>query len=249
MSELFDPQTDEDVAALQRVAKIRVKRMELGKWTYAPMGFAPDTLETQSQVYALFGGGDYTIEFRDVENKWIKAVRFALPGKPLPLVPDYEAEAKPAPAPTVTQPAPGMSEGGLLMQFMMAQMQQTTQILVAVLSKGDAGSDKLLARSQQLEDRARSEHTEFLKTILERANTAAAAAPAGGHEAFMAGIEWAQGMFSDMMAKNGASAEQRPEDFMSSMTQFVQGLAAVGREMSSNGNAGAGVPPANGAAH
>jgi hypothetical protein len=239
MNDLFLVEDEAARAKLERCAKVRVKRLELGKWVYCPIAYTPETLETLEQLHEIFGGGDYTLEARDTDNHFLHNIRLQLPGKPKPLMPEPE----PPPAAPAVAASPVQSESAFVMQMVMAQMQQTTQILTAVLSRGDNSSDKILARSQQLEDRARTEHNEFLKAILGRAEQQAAAQPTvgGSKESFLEGIEFAQGLFSEMMNKQGAA--ENPADFMTSMNQFLQGLAAIGREVSTTG-VPAGVPPA-----
>ena len=244
MNELFLCEDEKDREKMERCAKIRVKRLELGKWVYCPIAYDPNTLETMEQLHEVFGGGDYTLEARDDQNSFLRNVRFQLPGKPKPLAPEPEPPPAPAPAPSA---GPVQTENGMLVQLMMAQMQQTTQILVAVLSRGDSSSDKLLERSQQLEDRARSEHTEFLKTILERANQAASSQPAvgGSKESFIEGMEFTQGLMAEMANRNEAGGDN-PADILSTIKQAVEGLGAISKAVGGSGPP-ATPPPPNGA--
>jgi hypothetical protein len=247
MNELFMPETAEDAEKLGSIVKIHVRRMEGGKFVYAPTSFEPAALTSIEQVHELYGGGDYMIEGRDNGGIFVKNHRVQLPGKPKPLsLEQQEQEAAAAAAklaPTPAPAAPPASEGSMLMQLMMAQMQQTTQILTAVLSRGDSSSNNLLERSRQLEDRARTEHTEFMRTLLERANTAAAGAAGGGagtKESFIEGMEFAQGLVSEMMAKQESG--ENPADLLSSLSEFMKGLGQVGKEVASTG--GNGIPSA-----
>jgi hypothetical protein len=245
MNELFLCETPEDEKLLERCRKIRIKRLELGKWVYCPTAYDPETLETHEQMHEIFGGGDYTVEARDAQNSFLKNVRFQLPGKPKPLALEPEPEAPAVVAATV---APMQTESGAMVQLMMAQMQQTTQILVAVLSRGDSSSDRLLERSQQLEDRARSEHTEFLKTILERANVAASSQPAAGgsKESFIEGMEFTQGLMQEMASRTEAGGDD-PASILNTIKQAVEGLGAISKQVSGSGPP-ATPPPPNGAA-
>jgi hypothetical protein len=242
MSELFLPETEEERAKIAAITRIHVRRKEGGKYVYAHTSFEPEAITSMEGVFDLFGGGDYLIEGRDENGVFCKNARFQLAGKPKPLAPEPE----PAPAAAlVAAAAPALSEGSMMMQLMMAQMNQTTTLLTTILSRGDSSSQNLLERSRQLEDRARLEHTQFLQTILERSATQVAALPAGGNkESFLEGIEFAQGLMEQINQKNGSGGEgENPADLLSTFKSVVEGLGAL----ANTNKGGATPPPANGA--
>lgn len=227
MSQLFLPETEEEARKLGTITRVHVRRMEGGKFVYSPHSFEPEALTSIEQVHELFGGGDYMVEGRSDGGVFVKNFRFQLPGVPKSLslaeqqAKEEQAAAARAPAPPAAAP---QSEIGALTQLMMAQMNQTTQILVAILGRGDSASDKLFERRQALEDQARREHTQFLQTVLERGN-AAAAAGGGSQESFMQGVEFAQGLVSEMMQRQGeGGAGAGGDDILSTLAQFVQGF-------------------------
>jgi hypothetical protein len=224
------------------IASIHVRRLENGKFTYCPTNYQPEALESLEALYSLHGGGDYILEARDADKRFCRTRRLQLPGPSKPL----SADATPAPA-AAPPPAsaPGMSESMMMMAMFdrMMQLQQTSSqnnqaLILGILNRGETASAQISERRAELERQSRLEHNQFLQTMLETAKDRGAGE--GGE--FVKGLEFAQGLFSEMMEKN-AQTSDNPDDFMASLLQFMQGIGALGKQNA--GGAGNGAPGAN----
>lgn len=141
---LFPQHEDEDEP--RQVDFIQVTRFEATGLVWAQRVFAASEIQSLQDLFNFFGGGSYELIARAKTETGkcgliTDRARYPLDGPPRPL-----SGAPPPMAPIAGAPAPaaGADAGmiGLLLQFMMHQSAQSTQIMVAMLqaSKSDSAA-------------------------------------------------------------------------------------------------------------
>jgi hypothetical protein len=199
---------------------IRVYRhLPDGTRNLAPQSFGPDELSDIDVFFDLFGGGKYEVVAHAGDGKIITRNRLSFEGRPKPLNGDAPERGESAP-PQAGQPQDGGSPWAMMMTFLQMQMQmaqvqskQQTELMLALLGRGDQNSAQHVATMQALHDRFAQSQTQLLGMILQTGKSGE-----GGSEAFMKGVEWAQ-----EFARGAAEAaeESDGDDLMSTIGQFV----------------------------
>jgi hypothetical protein len=215
------PERDGDLAPPE-ICTIHVSRYERGRMRFAPMKFGPGDLNDLTDIYEIFGGGVYELIAKDSRNRISRKERVEIAGPSRPLVPtdDESQTGIPAPAMPETSGArvtdytrAGMSEPMLaLMVQMMQQMhesnvnqqQANTQILVALLNRGQDSSKDYVQAMGSLQG-------QFMQAL---AN--AQGGGGGGVDAFLKGVE----MAADIRA--GAAEAAGGDD--STIRDIIQGV-------------------------
>lgn len=215
-----------------RVETIHVQRTPDGTHHHA---FGADELQSLEQLYQMFGGGQYTLLAR-AGGRLTGRQTVTLPGRSKPLNPELPAEEDDEPeAPPPMYQAPSGAPSDSLMiamlqmmqqnsqqqtQMMLAQSQQTIQLVTALMAQSGQGAQSHVATMQALHDRFAQSQSDLMKAMLE--SKTATASSGGGLDAFMKGVE-----FADRFA--GASEEDGIAGIVDSLSPFLQGAnAAVG---------------------
>ena len=216
---------DDDV----EVGFINVARLEGGRAVFATRQFSGDELTDLEVIWDLYGGGDYELIARDRGNKHITARRrYSLDGPKRPMT------GEPVQPVAVAQPvhhhAPADGTAAVLpmmMQFMQMmaqssqqQAQQTTQILLAVLERGNSSGREHIASMQALHDRFAQSQSELMRAMIESKQST------DPSELFLKGVEYAQGIVEG----NGAAiaeAAGNGEDIGSTIRDMFQGVAVM----------------------
>jgi len=187
------PERDGDLAPPE-ICTIHVSRYERGRMRFAPMKFGPGDLNDLTDIYEIFGGGVYELIAKDSRNRISRKERVEIAGPSRPLTPDEAPEPVQTPPADVGHgPGPrdyqraGMSEPMMaLMVQMMQQMhesnvnqqQANTQILVALLNRGQDSSKDYVQAMGNLQG-------QFMQAL---ANTSGGS---GGVDSFLKGVEMA----------------------------------------------------------
>jgi hypothetical protein len=204
---------------------IRVYRhLSDGTRNLAPQSFGPDELSDIDVFFDLFGGGKYEVVAHAGDGKIITRNRLSFEGRPKSLNGEPEAERGAPPQPG--QPQDGGSPWAMMMTFLQMQMQmaqvqskQQTELMLALLGRGDQNSAQHVATMQALHDRFAQSQTQLLGMILQAGKSGE-----GGSEAFMKGVEWAQ-EFAHGAAE--AAGENEGDDLMGTLGQAMAAFSAV----------------------
>ena len=203
----------------RELAFIRVWRhLPDGTRNLAPSSFGPDELSDIDVLFDMFGGGKYEVVAHSGDGKIITRNRLSFEGRPKPLNGEPEPERSAPQQPG--QPQDGGSPWAMMMTFLQMQMQaaqvqskQQTELMLALLGRGDQNSAQHVQTMQALHDRFAQSQTQLLGMILQAGKSGE-----GGSEAFMKGVEWAQ-EFAAGAAE--AAGEREGEDLLGTIGQFV----------------------------
>lgn len=217
---LFPLEADDDDQP--EVGWIHVTRFEGGAQKWARRLFAAGELTDLAELGELYGGGHYELIARSRDKRTITARRrYTLDGRPRPLV-DGEDDV---PRAGVPQPAPVAQGDGnqalllAVLQMMQQQSAQTTQLLVAVLNRGDAASKEHITTMAALHDRFAQSQGQLMVSLLEAAK-GGGGGEGGALDAFLKGMEMAN-EYRQGIAEGG-SAEQ--EDGASDLAVIMEGF-------------------------
>lgn len=184
---------------------LRVHRFSAdGKRHVAPESFSPDDMADIEQLFGRFGGGNYELVAHDPHGRVITRTRLAFEGRPRPLAgePD-EPEHQPAASGNGHSANPLMLA---MLQLMQQQAAQQTQLLVALVERGDKTSREHIATMQALHDRHAQSQSELMAAILN-------AGRSGGDpsNSFQQGVQFATG-FAERLAQARAETGGSGDD-------------------------------------
>jgi hypothetical protein len=236
------PEREGDLTA-PLIASIHVSRYERGRMRFSPIKFGPDDLRSLEDVYRMFGGGVYELVAKDHRNKISRKERVEIAGNPLPLAPDEQPGDPSAAdvASVASSPMPAQagapSEPMLMMMLQMmkqgheAQMAsnaQNTQVLVAMLNRGQDSSKDYVQAMGNLQG-------QFMQALAQNQG-------GGGGQAavnsFLKGVE--------MAGEIRAGAEEAAGGDDNTIGQIIQGVQMALSMSQQQPGAGApvpGVPP------
>ncbi len=173
------------------IGHIHVTRFDpaKGRFVYAVRCWPAAELLDVGQIWQAYGGGSYELVARTEDRRRISArAQYELDGDPKPLEPSApkpKLDATPMPQ-SVPSPDTGMAAMiPLLMQMMQAQSQQTTQILLAVLQRGESSGREHIESMTRLHDRFATGQTELMKALM------TGGAGGGGGGGFQSGVNFA----------------------------------------------------------
>ena len=256
---LFPPSDDDDDpdAEPPDIQFIHVQRKEQGKYVTAPQVFMAADLQSVTQVFNEFGGGEYQLVGKDSRHILRRKVIFQLPGPSKPMF-DEASVAPPKPAPSPVNPMMAMmgasGEGGImpLIMMMMQQMmqqqsqasQQSMQMMMAFMQTMASGTaaDKQAAQeamNRQAERDARAAELQ-MNMMKEMMALRQPGNSTGGEESFFKGVEFMRHFSTQQieMAKASVSGKSGGdfdlESILESIGQAMQGFSAL-KEISGSG--------------
>jgi len=193
----------------RELAFIRVYRFTPdGKRHVAPESFAPGDMADIEQLFNRFGGGNYELVAHDSHGKVITRARLSFEGRPRPMAGSDEPETG---APTGGN---GNGHGHAadplmlaILQLMQQQGAQQTQLLVALVERGDKTSREHIATMQALHDRHAQSQSELMAAIL----AAGRSGNGDASHAFQSGVQFATG-FAEKLAEARAAGGDDDDD-------------------------------------
>lgn len=142
-----------------------------GQRISCPRPFSPTELQSESDIFALFGGGTYVLTARGKGNAQISGNRqITLDGAPRPLVPPDMATQAPPVAPPIAAGGGGLDSGAILLAVM--QSQQENQRLMATMMQ--ESSKQMIAMMTAMMGTSRSDSQALVQSMaaIQQASTA-----------------------------------------------------------------------------
>jgi hypothetical protein len=230
---LFLPATEDDEAP--EVTGILVSRMTNGRYAFCRKKFSPEELTELSQLYEMFGGGDYELHARNSSHVTARR-KYLIDGKSRPLNPEEDA---PAAVPTI-QPVPQAAAGSgnilqlvialapLILQWLQMQsaaqaaaQQAQTQMLLAVVNKGDTNSQAHVQAMTSLHQSFSQSQATLFGQVVQAMREHGGEAGEGGGGGFMNGVEWMGEFMKESFAKQAEGGGESDDKTLETLSQFL----------------------------
>lgn len=134
------------------IKAIYVKRFETSGMVSALRPFAPEELQSEQDLFQMFGGGTYQLQARDERGRVDRTVRITIPGPKKSMLGDVAIEdAPPAMAP---RPSESMGHGGTgstVLDYLLMQNQELREERKA--AREEAARREEREREREREDR------------------------------------------------------------------------------------------------